>query len=87
MILELLRYLYLEASVLGWALVHSDRHSRRHSRRHLSLYAMMRKEKHKNICNVLPAFRFTVKEVLLIFKVSGLRFMGSVLDAARFKDS
>lgn len=32
-------------------------------------------------------FRLRVKEVLLIFNVSGLRFVGSVLDAARFKDS
>lgn len=85
--LELIRYLYPEVSALGWALVHSDRHSRRHSRRHLSLRMTMRSEKHENICNVLPAFRLRVEEVLLIFSVSGLRLVGSVLDAARFKDS
>jgi hypothetical protein len=48
---------------------------------------MMRRGKRENICNALPAVRLTDMEVLLIFNVSGLRFVGSVLDAARIKDS
>ena len=58
-----------------------------HSRRHLSLCITVRSEKHEFICNAPPVVRLRVKAVLLKFSVSGLIFVGRVLDATRFKDS